>query len=81
MISVSCLWPAGMSATLRVGSMATPIAANSFLVSAIAALSSIKPPALISRVRNTFCATVRVGTRLISWNAIATPAAREASGE
>ena len=33
----------------------------------------------ISRLRKTFCATVSVGTRLISWNAMATPAARAAS--
>ena len=34
---------------------------------------------MISRLRKTFCATVSVGTRLISWNAMATPALREAS--
>ena len=78
-ISVSWRWPAGMSATRRVGSMSTPMAANSFRLLAISARSSIRAPRLISRSRKTFWATVSVGTKLISWNAMETPAARAAS--
>ena len=81
MISVSCCWPALNSETSKLGSMSMPSSPNRTRAWRSAWRSSIKPrPSRSSRVRKMFCATLSVGTRLISWKIIAMPALRAASG-